>query len=236
MFKECPNMKIKTPHGWETFSGIMKNPDAHGLKFLLSNGTTITTTKDHRLQGNGSFVVASSISVGDEVLTKDGYVKIAAVSDCYLPATYDIIGTQSNTFFVNGIANHNCDEFAFVKPSIQRTFWTSISPTLSTGGACIIASTPNGDNDKFAEIWRHAEVQKKENSFEERDFRPLDIKWTDVPGRDDSFKRTEIGKIGQLKWDQEYECCGTLTKITINNNGIVQIVTLEELEQILNER
>lgn len=198
-------MKIKTPRGWESFSGVLKNPEAEGLKFSLSNGTTLTVTKEHRLY-NGSFVTASSLCVGDEIQVEGGKASIDKIEQCFLPATYDIVGTESQTFYVNGITSHNCDEFAFVKPSIQRTFWTSISPTLSTGGACIIASTPNGDNDKFAEIWRHAEVQKKENSFKERDFRPLDIKWTDVPGRDENFKQTEIGKIGQLKWDQEYEC------------------------------
>lgn len=205
MFKECRNMKIKTPHGWENFKGILKNPDAEGLKFSLSNGKTLTVTKDHRLY-NGLFVAASSLRVGVELSTVDGTTTIISIDPVYMAETYDIVGTESGTFLVNGVASHNCDEFAFVKPSIQRTFWTSISPTLSTGGACIIASTPNGDNDKFAELWRHAEVQKKENSFEERDFRPLDIKWTDVPGRDDNFKRTEMGKIGELKWNQEYEC------------------------------
>ena len=45
-----------------------------------------------------------------------------------------------------------CDEFAFVRPTIAREFWTSISPTLSTGGQAIITSTPNSDEDQFAFI------------------------------------------------------------------------------------
>lgn len=48
------------------------------------------------------------------------------------------------------------DEFAFVRPSFANAFWTSISPTLSTGGNCIITSTPNTDEDKFAKIWFNA--------------------------------------------------------------------------------
>ena len=35
------------------------------------------------------------------------------------------------------------DEFAFVRPNIASEFWTSITPTLSTGGKAIITSTPN---------------------------------------------------------------------------------------------
>src|SRR5574343_2065181 len=32
-----------------------------------------------------------------------------------------------------------CDEFAFVNPAIAEEFWTSISPTLATGGRAIIS-------------------------------------------------------------------------------------------------
>jgi hypothetical protein len=45
------------------------------------------------------------------------------------------------------------DEFAFVRPTIAQEFWTSITPTLSTGGKAIITSTPNSDEDQFALIW-----------------------------------------------------------------------------------
>jgi hypothetical protein len=45
------------------------------------------------------------------------------------------------------------DEFAFVEPNIASEFWTSISPTLATGGKAIITSTPNSDEDQYAQIW-----------------------------------------------------------------------------------
>ena len=48
------------------------------------------------------------------------------------------------------------DEFAFVQPRVAKEFWTSLSPTLATGGKCIITSTPNSDDDQFATIWREA--------------------------------------------------------------------------------
>lgn len=91
------------------------------------------------------------------------------------------------------------DEFAFVNPSIQKDFWTSISPTLSTGGSCIMTSTPNGDVDIFATIWRGAQV--KSNGFF-----PIRVYWDEPPGRDEAFKKDEIGRIGERLWLQEYEC------------------------------
>ena len=39
------------------------------------------------------------------------------------------------------------DEFAFVPQRIASEFWTALSPTLATGGKCIITSTPNSDED-----------------------------------------------------------------------------------------
>jgi hypothetical protein len=48
------------------------------------------------------------------------------------------------------------DEFAFVRNTIAKEFWTSISPTLSTGGKAIITSTPNSDDDQFWQIWLDA--------------------------------------------------------------------------------
>lgn len=91
------------------------------------------------------------------------------------------------------------DEFAFVAPNIAEEFWTAIAPTLSTGGNCIITSTPNGDLNLFAQMWRGAEMGV--NGFASRW-----VKWNESPGRDEKFKEEMIGKLGQLKWDQEYEC------------------------------
>jgi len=46
--------------------------------------------------------------------------------------------TTENTGRGMSISLLYCDEFAFVRPTIAREFWTSISPTLTTGGKAII--------------------------------------------------------------------------------------------------
>lgn len=48
------------------------------------------------------------------------------------------------------------DEFAYVDPGIQDRFYEAIQPTLSNGGRLIITSTPNTDEDNFAQIWFNA--------------------------------------------------------------------------------
>ena len=47
------------------------------------------------------------------------------------------------------------DEFAYVHPNIADEFWTSIFPTISSSPncRCIITSTANTDEDRFAQIY-----------------------------------------------------------------------------------
>lgn len=98
-----------------------------------------------------------------------------------------------------------CDELAFVKPHVQEEFWDSILPTISTGGAMIITSTPNGDSNLFARMW-FAAIGKEPEEREEDSFVPLHVKWDQPPGRDEKFRRTMIDKLGERKWQQEFEC------------------------------
>jgi len=91
------------------------------------------------------------------------------------------------------------DEFAFVKPNIQDEFWTSIAPTVSTGGSYIKTSTPNGDMNIYAQVWRGSQMGTN-------GFHPIHVKWDQPPRRDDKFKEDEIGRIGERRWQQEYEC------------------------------
>lgn len=93
-----------------------------------------------------------------------------------------------------------CDELAFVPANVQEEFWASIMPTLSTGGSCIITSTPNGDTDLFSRLWREAEMGMPEAFYSVR------VRWNEPPGRDEEFKRQTIAKLGELTWKQEYEC------------------------------
>lgn len=105
------------------------------------------------------------------------------------------------------------DEFAFVKPRIASEFWTSISPTLSTGGKCIITSTPNQDDDQFARIWKEAE--KKEDEYGNtgpilklgrNGFASIKFTWKEHPDRDVAWAALEKSKIGDERFRREHEC------------------------------
>jgi hypothetical protein len=118
--------------------------------------------------------------------------------------------TTGNTGRGMSISLLYCDEFAFVMPNIAEEFWTSISPTLATGGRAIITSTPNSDEDTFATIWKQAEDKFDEHGNEQEvgrnGFHSFIAQWHEHPDRDEAWKVEEIGRIGEEKFRREYGC------------------------------
>jgi len=105
------------------------------------------------------------------------------------------------------------DEFAFVEPQSKAgEFWTSLSPTLSTGGKCIITSTPNNDDDVFAGIWRAANSKVDEYGQPKRDgtgingFKAIGVHWSEHPERDEQWAKDERSRIGEERFRREHDC------------------------------
>jgi hypothetical protein len=104
-----------------------------------------------------------------------------------------------------------CDEFAFVPPNKQVDFWTSIQPTLSTGGSCIITSTPKNDEDQFAQIWRSAkdvtiDEYGETNGLGKNGFFSIEVPWWEHPDRDEEWAKPFRESLGEAKFLQEF-CC-----------------------------
>jgi len=97
----------------------------------------------------------------------------------------------------------NCiflDEFAFVPNNIAEAFFMSTYPTISSGNTTkvIIVSTPNGMN-LFYKMW--IEAQEKKSLY-----KPMEIHWSQVPGRDDIWKEITIRNTSEDQFRQEFEC------------------------------
>jgi hypothetical protein len=139
--------------------------------------------------------------------------------------------TTSNTGRGMSISLLYCDEFAFVAPNIATEFWTSISPTLATGGRAIITSTPNSDEDTFALIW--AEANKKfdeygnESTVGTNGFFGFRAHWSEHPDRDDEWASQEISRIGEERFRREYGC-----EFLIYDETLINSVTLSELQGV----
>lgn len=105
-----------------------------------------------------------------------------------------------------------CDEFAFVQNNIQDAFWTANLPVLSTGGSCIITSTPKTDVDRFAKIYFEAIDTKDEfgnekpNRLGANGFFALTYKWDVHPERDAAWEVEFRSKLGDQRFEQEMAC------------------------------
>ena len=118
--------------------------------------------------------------------------------------------TTENTGRGLSISLLYADEFAFVRPNIAKEFWTSISPTLATGGKAIITSTPNLDDDQFAMIWSSANKRLddygNETEVGTNGFRPYLATWNQHPDRDDKWQGEERARVGEERFLREHEC------------------------------
>tara|TARA_E500000318_G_scaffold84509_1_gene80336 strand:+ start:3575 stop:5431 length:1857 start_codon:yes stop_codon:yes gene_type:complete len=91
------------------------------------------------------------------------------------------------------------DEFAFVPPHDAEDFFRSVYPTISSGSdtKMIVVSTPKGMNH-FYKMWMEAQEQRSA-------FKPIEINWWDVPGRDDDWKQQQIANTSEDQFRQEFE-------------------------------
>lgn len=124
-----------------------------------------------------------------------------------------------------------CDEFAFVRPTIAREFWASISPTLATGGKAIITSTPNSDDDQFALIWREANRKLDEYGNERavgrNGFNSYLARWDKHPERNDVWANQERAALGEERFRREHNC-----EFIIYDETLISPLYLTEMEGV----
>lgn len=118
--------------------------------------------------------------------------------------------TTENTGRGMSISLLYADEFAFVRPTIATEFWTSISPTLATGGKAIITSTPNSDEDQFALIWKGANKCEDEHGnpteVGRNGFKAFRAFWNEHPDRDEAWAEQQRAALGADRFRREMDC------------------------------
>ena len=92
------------------------------------------------------------------------------------------------------------DEFAYVPATLAEEFFSSVYPTISSGKTTkvMIVSTPHGMN-MFYKLWTDAQSKKN-------DYIPLEVHWSEVPGRDEVWKEETIRNTSQSQFNSEFEC------------------------------
>lgn len=223
--------EILTPNGWEDFAGVVlnRNSNKSSRVLMFSNNTSITATNDHRFFMNNQEVKVIDLAVGDCLDSVNGPIEIISIQETSLTDTYEIFNATNHVIIANSLFSHQCDEFSFVRPTIAKEFWASISPTLATGGKCIITSTPNSDEDQFAFLWKGANrcLDDFGNTTELgiNGFRAFRSYWDEHPDRDQAWADEQRSQLGEDRFRREIEC-----EFVIAEETLIAPTTLIDLE------
>ena len=92
------------------------------------------------------------------------------------------------------------DEFAYVPHNVAEEFFSSVYPTITSGQdtKVLIVSTPKGLN-LYYKLWVDAE--EGNNSYV-----PIEVHWSDVPGRDEKWKKETIRNTSPEQFRTEFDC------------------------------
>ena len=97
------------------------------------------------------------------------------------------------------------DEFAYVPQNVAEEFFSSVYPTITSGQSTkvTIISTPKGLN-MFYRFWVNA--SKKPGEEGKNEYVPIEVHWSDVPGRDEKWKKQTISNTSEEQFRTEFEC------------------------------
>lgn len=223
-------MRILSNGTFKEFDGFALQGEEPVREFILSDGNSIKATKDHRFLLEGDmWVTAELMDKGDVFSTGLEVIDIIESDECV--PVYDAVEVEdTHSYWTNGVISHNCnllyiDEAAFVQGWTE--FSASVLPTISSGKKTklIFTSTPNGLNH-FYDYYNGA--KKGTNGF-----KLIEVKWYDVPGRDEEWRQETLATINhdEERFNQEY-CVSGDSLITIRNKetGEVSKVPIRELE------
>ena len=114
------------------------------------------------------------------------------------------------------------DEFAFVDNNLAEDFFRSVYPTISSAEntKLIIVSTPYGMNHYYR-MWKEA-VDKRSN------FVPIQVHWSEVPGRDEEWKQNTIKNTSIEQFRQEFETEFIGSDSTLIDPNVLQALRWEQ--------
>jgi hypothetical protein len=222
-------IEVLTHKGFKSFDGILdKGISDHLLEITFSNNKNIKCTPDHELlMSDGETYIPAIFLQVDDCLYPEVFIK--SINQIENENVYDLLNVEdTNAYYTNGIVSHNCifmDEFAFVQNANE--FYTSTYPVISSGKETkvIITSTPNGVGNMFYKLWEGS-IQKS------NEFKGFRIRWEDVPGRDEEWKRQTIANTSELQFDQEYSCSFIGSSQTlVSSESLLGLSAIEPLKR-----
>lgn len=112
--------------------------------------------------------------------------------------------TSSASIRGDSIAFLLIDEAAFIDG--WEEFYTSTYPTIASGkeSRIVLVSTANGMNH-FYKMFEDAKRAQRTKDYTISEFVPFEVKWQDVPGRDEAWKQQTIANTSEEAFLQEHD-------------------------------
>tara|TARA_B100001123_G_scaffold383678_1_gene455791 strand:+ start:1467 stop:3059 length:1593 start_codon:yes stop_codon:yes gene_type:complete len=114
------------------------------------------------------------------------------------------------------------DEAAIIEGMDE--LWAGLYPTLSTGGNCIIVSTPKGVGNLFHKLYSEAEQGLN-------DFNAVKLPWQLHPDRDQEWFEKETKNMSRREIAQELECNFNMSGDTLIHGDDLTRIREKELEE-----
>lgn len=106
--------------------------------------------------------------------------------------------TSENSLVGESISLLVVDEVAKINPNLFQDFMDSVMPTISSSPSAkiVMFSTSRGLNHWYKLV--------SEARTGKTDWTLFEVKWNEVPGRDENFKKKILAKYDETHWMQEY--------------------------------
>lgn len=208
------DFEIYTPDGWKDFSGISKTQHKkERIKLVFDDESIVIASPDHQFYIDNNIIKVEELNIGDKLDSIKKPKEIKKINNLKSDYMYDIIEVDhpDHKFCLSDcLITKNCDEFSFVRDSIQQSFFSAIRPTLSSSdGDSIITSTPGNDEDMFAQVWRGANDNILPDGTESKvganGYVPNFATWRDHPDRTEEWAENEKIAMGEEKFLREHE-------------------------------
>lgn len=140
MYLENKKYKIKTPYGWETFSGVRKLSDKNIYNLILEDGNFLDCTDDHKVKTQLGFLELTKLQKGDYIKTKTGYKKLLSITKlAQKEDVFDVVNAGTNNcYYTNDILSHNCEFLGsshtlICATKLKQLLTTTVSPKSKDG-------------------------------------------------------------------------------------------------------
>lgn len=205
---QTERLQVLTKEGFKSFHGISKTKNRPTIKLILKSGVDLICTEDHLISTKDGFIKAGLLTIGSSIVVNGGFCALSEKHIGKCCDVYDLLEVEDvHSFYANNIEVHNCimlDEFAYVPQNVAEEFFSSVYPTITSGKdtKVIIVSTPKGLN-MFYRLWVNA--NKRAGEAGKNEYVPIEVHWSDVPGRDEEWRKQTISNTSEEQFRTEFE-------------------------------